>query len=257
VPMVQWLIREHLDLDALTVTGHTLGENLEAMRADGHFERVIGYLESYGLSRADLIRDPVPGGKTGSIAVLKGNLAPEGAVVKYAAVPEAMRIHTGPARVFEREEDCYQAVVDKVIAPGEVLIIRNEGPRGSGMPEMFMTTEAIASVPELAASVVLVTDGRFSGATRGPCIGHVSPEAACGGPIGLLVDGDLICVDIPDRTLAVVGWGGAPRTPAEVDTELRDRQRSPRRAAPSPTGTSVLTRYRRSATSAMRGAFME
>ena len=137
-----------------------------------------------------MILPPEKAEETGSVAVLKGNLAPEGAVIKYSACAENMRSLRGTARVYDSEEDAHAAVVRGEISPGEILVIRYEGPRGSGMPEMLMTTEAIVCDRKLNGSVSLVTDGRFSGATRGAAIGHVSPEAAAGGPLAYLCDGD-------------------------------------------------------------------
>ena len=183
IPMVQIMLKDHLDLDVLTVTGKTLGENLEEIQREGFFERNIGYLHNYGLEREDVITPVETTKEMGSIAVLKGNLAPEGAVVKYSACEESMRKHQGKAVVFNCEEDAHDAVVEGRINPGEIMIIRYEGPRGSGMPEMLMTTEAIVCDHKLNGKVSLITDGRFSGATRGAAIGHVSPEAAVGGPM--------------------------------------------------------------------------
>ena len=161
--MVQVMLKDHLDLDVLTVTGKTLGENLEEIQRDGFFERNIGYLHNYGLEREDVITPVETTKEMGSIAVLKGNLAPEGAVVKYSACEESMRKHQGKAVVFNCEEDAHDAVVEGRINPGEIMIIRYEGPRGSGMPEMLMTTEAIVCDHKLNGKVSLITDGRFSG----------------------------------------------------------------------------------------------
>ncbi len=255
IPMIEWQIRDHLDLDVMTVTGHTLGENLERLQQEHYFERVLGYLNNYGLKREDVIK-PKEDCELGSIAVLRGNLAPEGAVVKYAAVEESMRVHTGPARVFDCEEDCYFAVCRKEIRPGDVLVIRNEGPRGSGMPEMLMTTEAIVCDHELNGKVVLITDGRFSGGTRGPCVGHISPEARSGGPIALLRDGDLVELNIPERRLAVVGFSGGRADPEEVSAEL-GRRRENYVAPPFPKRKGVFGKYTRHALSAMRGGGIE
>jgi dihydroxy-acid dehydratase len=139
--------------------------------------------------------------KEGGIAILRGSLAPGGAVVKQSAVAEKMMVHTGPARVFETEESAREAVLENRIKPGEVVVIRYEGPKGGpGMREMLSVTAALVGMG-LAESVSLVTDGRFSGSTRGPCIGHIVPEAQEGGPIALIRDGDLIGIDIPQRRL--------------------------------------------------------
>lgn len=258
VPMIQWLLRDQLDLDVITVTGLTLGENLENLQKEGFFDRVAGFLTPYGLKPEDVIRPPQKAEKTGSIAVLKGNLAPEGAVVKYSAVNPAMLRHTGPAAVFDREEDGHDAIVQGHVEPGTVLIIRNEGPRATGMPEMFMTTDALASDPNLVSTTAIVTDGRFSGATRGPCIGHVSPEAVDGGPIAFVQAGDLIEIDIPARRLNIVGLNGQPADAETVAKELAKRKRAWCPPAPRPgTDRGVLRRYTKTATSAIKGAYME
>ena len=225
VPRVMEEIRSMLRLDAMTVTGKTLGENLDALARSDFYDRREEALKPFGLKREDVIRpfgDPI--GREGAIAVLKGNLAPQGAVVKHSAVPKEMHRAVLRARPFDSEEEAIAAVLRKEIHPGEAVLIRYEGPRGSGMPEMFYTTEAISSDPELAASIALITDGRFSGASKGPAIGHVSPEAACGGPIALVEEGDLIEVDIPGRVLRVCGIGGQERSEEEVAAVLARRK---------------------------------
>ena len=213
IPMIQWLLRDQLDLEVMTVTGSTLGENLERLRRDGFFERGLGHLRSFNIAPEEVIRTPERAETFGAIAVLEGNLAPEGAVVKFSAVVPAMQKHTGPAAVFDSEEQAQAAIIAGGLAPGSVVVIRYEGPKGSGMPELFMTTDAILYDPRLDGTVAIVTDGRFSGATSGPCIGHVSPEAVEGGPIALVEDGDLIEIDIPGRALRIVGVAGRPRLP--------------------------------------------
>jgi len=201
-----------------------------------------------------VIRRAADAKSTGSIAVLKGNLAPEGAVVKYTAVAPEMMQHCGPARVFNSEEQAYDAVLKDQIEPGCVVVIRYEGPRGSGMPEMLMTTGAMAATPKLAATTALVTDGRFSGATKGPCIGHVSPEAEAGGPIALVENGDLIEIDIPNRSLHIVGTEGQRSSPDDVGRVLQTRQAAyaPPERKPK---TGVLKRYCERAVSPMKGAY--
>lgn len=256
IPMVEWLLRDFLNLDVMTVTGKTLRENLQDVKNDGFFERVEGYLRNYELRREQVIRPLESTKEMGSIAVLKGNIAPEGAVIKYAAVAEDMRYHVGPARVFNSEEDCYYCVVGDRVNPGDVLIIRYEGPRGSGMPEMVMTTEAMLCDSRLAGSTVLLTDGRFSGATRGPAVGHISPEAAIGGPIALVEDGDLIELDVANRRLNVVGIAGRRCGQSEVEETFADRKShwmlpkfEPRKG--------VYKKYTDRASSAMKGAYLE
>ena len=218
-------IRSMLHLDVMTVTGKTLGENLDALAQSGFYAQREKALEPFGLKREDVIRPfDAPIGRNGAVAVLKGNLAPQGAVVKHSAVPQEMHRAVLRARPFDSEEEAIAAVLHKEIHPGEAVLIRYEGPRGSGMPEMFYTTEAISSDPELAASIALITDGRFSGASKGPAIGHVSPEAASGGPIALVEEGDLIEIDIPARVLRICGIGGQERTKEEVSAALQERQ---------------------------------
>ena len=178
-----------LDLDCLTVTGKTVGENIAG--CENLNPEVIRPVEN-------------PYSETGGIAVLRGNLAPEGSVVKRSAVLPEMLVHEGPARVFECEEDAQAAINAGNIRPGDVVVIRYEGPRGGpGMREMLNPTSAIMGMG-LGGSVALITDGRFSGATRGACIGHVSPEAASGGVIGVVKEGDRIRVDIPGNKLELL-----------------------------------------------------
>ena len=252
IPMVQIMLKDHLDLDVLTVTGKTLGENLEEIQRDGFFERNIGYLHNYGLEREDVITPVETTKEMGSIAVLKGNLAPEGAVVKYSACEESMRKHQGKAVVFNCEEDAHDAVVEGRINPGEIMIIRYEGPRGSGMPEMLMTTEAIVCDHKLNGKVALITDGRFSGATRGAAIGHVSPEAAVGGPIAYVETGDIIAYDVYEKTINIVGLCGTPLSPEEVQKGLEERKKTQPLVKKPYKG--VLKRYTDHAESAMKGA---
>ncbi len=240
VPRIMEEIRPMLHLDVLTVTGKTLGENLEELRQNGYYEACDRYLKQTGLDRTEIIRsfdDPI--GKDGAIAVLKGNLAPEGAVVKHSAVPKEMHRAIVRARPFDCEEEAIAAVLNHEILPGDGVIIRYEGPKGSGMPEMFYTTEAISSDPELSASIALITDGRFSGASRGPAIGHVSPEAAQGGPIALVEEGDLIEIDIPRRVLRICGIAGEEKTEEEILETLARRRKSWKPRAPRYT-TGVL-----------------
>jgi dihydroxy-acid dehydratase len=254
IPRVQMELREVLDLNVVTVSGKTLRENLELLEKEGFFRRGEGYLANFKVEREDVIRKGKNSRGYGSIAVLKGNIAPEGAVVKYSAMAPEMSTHEGPARAFNQEEDALQAILQGKVQPGSVIVIRYEGPRGSGMPEMLATTEALATIPDLH-NTAMVTDGRFSGATRGPCIGHVSPEAARGGPIALVEDGDLILIDIPNRNLSVVGCGGKKMDEREVQAilaERRKRWQPPLRQHPQ----GILRRYSTRAASAMDGAYL-
>lgn len=257
VPRVMEEIKPFLHLDALTVTGMPLGQNLETLKKSSYYQECDELLAKTGLKRTDIIRTfDNPIGKNGTIGILYGNLAPEGAVVKHSAVPQNMFCATLTARPFNCEEDAIDAILKKQIQPGDAVIIRYEGPKGSGMPEMFYTGEAICSDPELAASVALITDGRFSGASKGPVIGHVSPEAASGGPIALLEDGDLIELDIEARILRVVGIQGAPLPAQEVDAVLEERRKSWSPLPPRYT-RGVLSLYARHAASPMKGGYME
>lgn len=255
IPMIQLMLKDYLHLDVMTVTGKTLGENLEDIQKDGFFERNLGYLANYGISREQVIHPIDQAKEVGSIAVLKGNIAEEGAIVKYAAVEDKMLVHRGNVKAFDSEEDCYFAVVGGKVEPDDVLIIRYEGPRGSGMPEMAMTTEAIVCDERLNGTVALVTDGRFSGATRGPCIGHVSPEAAAGGAIAFVETGDIIEYDIPNRKLNVVGIAGKECTPEEAAEVLKKRAEAG--IKPRPERKGIFKRYTSTALSAMKGAGME
>jgi len=257
VPAIMEEIKEFLHLNVRTVTGKTVGENLDIMRQNGFYEGARKYLNALGVKVSDIIKplnDPIR--SQGAIAILKGNLAPEGAVVKHAAVsPKLMQV-TLKARVFNNEESAQEAVLQKNIQPGEAVFIRYEGPKGSGMPEMFYTTEAIASDPELIETIALITDGRFSGATRGPAIGHVSPEACEGGPIALVEEGDLIHIDIPARKLDITGINGMPKTPEEIEAILCERRKQWEKPE-SPYTTGILSIYTKNSVSPMKGGYME
>lgn len=257
VPAIMEEVRSLLHLDALTVTGKTLGENLEDLKHTGYYEKCEKYLQKTGLQKEDIIFPfDTPIGKNGTIAILKGNLAPEGAVVKHSAVPPEMHQALLNARPFDCEEDAIAAVLAHEIKPGDAVFIRYEGPKGSGMPEMFYTTEAISSDPELGKTIALITDGRFSGASKGPAIGHVSPEAAEGGPIALVQEGDLIQIDIPNRVLAIVGVNGQKKTVQEMDAILQQR-RTEWKPQKSRYQNGVLKIYSEHATSPMKGGYMK
>ena len=256
VPMVQWLLRDMLDLDVMTVTGKTLGENLEDLWKDNWFDRNLGYLENYGLTRDQVIFPVEKATEKGSVAILKGNIAPEGSVIKYSACCEEQRkVVNGIARVFNHEEDAYKAVVENQIHPGDVIVIRYEGPRGCGMPEMLMTTEGIVCDETLNGKVALITDGRFSGATRGAAIGHVSPEAAVGGPIAFIEESDLISYDIEARTMNVTGIHGVPCSIEEATAVLAERSKAG--IIPREPRKGFYKLYTEHAASAMKGAGLE
>ena len=216
--------------DCITVTGNTIGENIKD--CENKNPQVIRPLDN-------------PYSKTGGLAVLKGNLAPDGSVVKRSAVVDEMMVHKGPARVFECEEDAIVAIKGGKIVPGDVVVIRYEGPKaGPGMREMLNPTSAIAGMG-LGSSVALITDGRFSGASRGASIGHVSPEAAVGGPIALVEEGDIIKINIPEMTLEL-----------DVSDEvLAERRKNWTPREPKVT-TGYLARYASMVTSGNRGAIL-
>lgn len=220
-----------LNLDLITATGKTVGENIKnCVNKD---PEIIRPVEN-------------PYSKDGGIAVLKGNLAPDSGVVKRSAVVPEMMVHEGPARVFDCEEDAIKAILGGKIVAGDVVVIRYEGPKGGpGMREMLNPTSAIAGMG-LGSSVALITDGRFSGASRGASIGHVSPEAAVGGPIALVEEGDIIKINIPENTLNV-----------DVSDEVLEERRKKWQPREPKVTTGYLARYAKMVTSANRGAILE
>ncbi len=234
VQAVMQRLSSKLHLDQLTVNGKTIGENLEGLDIVNPKlnKEIIATLEN-------------PIHAQGGIAILKGSLAPDGAVVKQAAVAPNMRVHIGPARVYDSEEDSMKDILAGHIKPGDVIIIRYEGPKGGpGMREMLAATAAIGGMG-LLESVALITDGRFSGGTRGPCIGHVSPEASEGGPIALVKDGDLIEINIPERSL---------------NLKVSEEELKQRKAAfvpPKKEVTGYLARYQRAVHSANTGGIVD
>lgn len=263
VPRVMEEIKSMLRLDAMTVTGKTLGENLEELKSGGFYAHCDVLLEKKSrqlgrkIQRTDIIRTfDRPVGTDGTIAVLRGNLAPEGCVIKHSACPKNMFRATLRARPFDSEEAAIDAILHGKMHPGDAVFIRYEGPRGSGMPEMFYTGEAICSDPALTASVALITDGRFSGASRGPVIGHVSPEAAVGGPIALVEDDDLIELDVTGRTLNIVGVKGERKSPEEIEVLLAARKANWKEFH-NRFDRGLLKLYTQHAVSAMKGAYME
>ena len=263
VPAIMEEIRDVLHLDVMTVTGKTLGENLDELKANGFYERCQKWLDEankkYGISltKEDIIK-PYDNaiGIVGSIAILKGNLAPEGAVIKHTACPKEMYKAVLYARPFDSEEECLDAVLHHKVNKGDAVFIRYEGPQGSGMPEMFYTSEAISSDKELGRSIALITDGRFSGASTGPVIGHCSPEAQTGGPIALVEEGDLIELDVFARKLNIIGIKGEKKTPEEVDAELAKR-RAAWQPKPRKYKSGVLRLFSELAASPMKGAYLD
>ena len=256
VPAVMLELRDMLHLNCLTVTGKTVGENLEEIEHSRFFAERIGYLNNVKVSRREVLRPRSdPFGPDGGVAVLRGNLAPDGAVIKAFSVPKEMHTHIGPARVFDFEDEALNALKERKVTPGDVVVIRYEGPRANGMPEMYFASAIIAADPALNTTTALVTDGRFSGAMKGPCIGHVTPEALDGGPIALIEDNDLIEIHVPKRRLAIVGIQGQRLSPEQVEQVLAERRT--RWIAPQPRHTSgILSLFARNARGASEGASM-
>lgn len=229
IPAVLRVLKEKIHGEVITCTGKSLDQNIKAVPVID--QTVIRPLDN-------------PVHQEGGLAVLKGNLAPDGSIVKQGAVDPDMLVHEGPARVFDSEEECVKAIYQDEIQEGDVIVIRYEGPRGGpGMREMLNPTSAISGMG--IKSVALITDGRFSGGTRGPCIGHVSPEAAAKGPIAAVVDGDLVKIDIPQRKL---------------DFQISEQELAERIKNATPPKRNIkgwLLRYRKMASSADKGAILK
>ena len=263
VPAIMEEIKSHLHLEAMTVTGKTLGENLEELKQNGFYGRCQKWLEDFNeryhvsLKKEDIIRPYGQAiGTDGSIAILRGNLAPEGAVIKHTACPKEMFQAVLNARPFDSEEECLDAVLKHKVQKGDAVFIRYEGPKGSGMPEMFYTSEAISSDKELGKSIALITDGRFSGASTGPVIGHCSPEAVDCGPIALVEEGDLIEIDVEGRKLNIIGIAGERKTMEEVAAVLEERRKNWQPREPK-YKNGVLRLFSQHAASPMKGAYLE
>ena len=263
VPAIMEEIKEHLHLDVMTVTGRTLGENLDELKNNGFYEKCEKWLHEFNkrygieLTRQDIIHPYDKAiGTDGSIAILRGNLAPEGAVIKHTACPKEMFKSILRARPFDSEEECLDAVLKHKVQKGDAVFIRYEGPKGSGMPEMFYTSEAISSDAELGKSIALITDGRFSGASTGPVIGHCSPEAVDGGPIALVEEGDLIEIDVMERKLNIVGINGERKSMEEIDEILKERRKNWKPREPK-YKKGILRLFSEHAASPMKGAYLE
>lgn len=263
VPAIMEEIKQHLHLDVMTVTGKTLGENLDELKNNGFYEKCEKWLHEFNkrygieLTRQDIIHPYDKAiGTDGSIAILRGNLAPEGAVIKHTACPKEMFKSVLRARPFDSEEECLDAVLKHKVQKGDAVFIRYEGPKGSGMPEMFYTSEAISSDAELGKSIALITDGRFSGASTGPVIGHCSPEAVDGGPIALVEEGDLIEIDVKERKLNIVGINGERMSMEEIDKVLKERRKNWKPREPK-YKKGVLRLFSEHAASPMKGAYLE
>lgn len=263
VPAIMEEIKPYLHLDVITVTGKTLGENLNDLKENGFYDRCDRWLQEFNrryqvnVTKEDIIRPFDKAiGTDGSIAILRGNLAPEGAVIKHTACPKEMFKAVLNARPFDSEEECLDAVLKHKVQKGDAVFIRYEGPKGSGMPEMFYTSEAISSDAELGRSIALITDGRFSGASTGPVIGHCSPEAVDCGPIALVEEGDLIEIDVMERKLNIIGIKGEKKTPQEVEAVLAERKKNWKPREPK-YKRGVLRMFSEHAVSPMKGAYLE
>ena len=260
LPRLMLELRDILHLDCLTVTGKTLGENLAEIEKSRFFDERIGYLRNYKITLEEIIRPRSdPFGEGGGVAILRGNIAPGGAMIKSFSVPKEMHHHTGPARVFNTEDEALDSLIGrhgaKKVAPGEVVVIRYEGPRANGMPEMYFASAIIAADPALNHTTALVTDGRYSGAMKGPCVGHVTPEAIDGGPIALVEEDDLIEINIPERSIGITGTKKKALDPRAIEQVLAER-RARWVAPPSRHTRGILSLYSRVATGSAEGALM-
>ncbi|MGD8401579.1 MAG: dihydroxy-acid dehydratase, partial [Bacillota bacterium] len=257
VPALMNEISDLLHLDTLTVTGGTLGENLEEWSKSDNMIYQNKYLLNYHLKPQDVIhkRDDAIS-EDGGVAVLRGNLAPLGALVKHSAVVPEMYHHIGAARVFTDEDTAIKALLDGMIGKGDVIVIQYQGPKACGMPEMFRVSDAIACNPELVCSTAVITDGRYSGCTKGPAIGYVSPEAFDGGPFALLQSGDQVEIDIPNRKLNLLqGFNKSGKLTAGAELLVeRKQQWSPPESVMT---KGVRSIYRRLVGPSLQGARIE
>ena len=225
VPRIMMELKDMLDLSLPTVTGRTVGDNLEYLEKTGFFRRSAQYLGNYGMKPSDIIKSfGDPEDTDSGITILKGNIATEGAVIKHCAVDKSMYHFEGPARVFDNEEDAEEAIYNGDIRHGEVVVVRYVGKKAAGMPEMLKATDAICNKEELNNSCALITDGRFSGATRGPSVGYLLPEAAEGGSIAYIDDNDIVEIDINSKSVNIVGINGNKCTQKEVEEEFAKRR---------------------------------
>ncbi len=260
VPRLMLELKDVLHLECLTVTGKTLGENLQEIEKSRFFDERIGYLHNHRIAQNEIIRPRSnPFGSEGGVAILRGNIAPGGAMIKAFSVPKEMHVHTGPARVFDTEDSALDSLIGRngarKVAPGEVVVIRYEGPRANGMPEMYFASAIIAADPALNHTTALITDGRYSGAMKGPCVGHVTPEAIDGGPLALVAEEDLIEINIPQRRVAIVGVEKKAAEPKVIERSLNERRA---RWTPPPFRHTrgILSLYSRVAAGSSDGALM-
>ena len=213
-----------LDSKLPTVTGKTVGENLEMLEKQGFFRRVEEFMSNLNMKTSDIIKSvDKPENEDSGVSILKGNIAPDGAVLKHYALDKSMHHFIGRARVFDSEFEATNAIYKDDIHPGDVVIIRYCGQHALGMPEMAKAINAICNKPELSLSTAIITDGRFSGGSRGPCIGYLLPEATDGGPIGLVKENDLIEIDVASRGLNVIGINGQTMSKNDIADVLQKR----------------------------------
>lgn len=248
VPYLIDLLSDHLYMDVMTVTGKTLKENIEDLKTNGFFERNLEYLANKGLKRSDLICKPDIYGDE-HILCLKGNVAPVGSIIKASGLPLEMRDVTLMVRSFDSEKAAFDAIMSGSITPNSAIVVKYCGPKANGMPEMFYLTEALSNDEQLSKTCALITDGRFSGASRGPIIGHVSPEAKNDGPIKYIRDGDLLKIDIGNRRIDIVDSNEQPVT----DLMLRSRNVN----EPKCNHSGLIKLYTHLATDAIKGGTME
>ncbi|MFH0702485.1 MAG: dihydroxy-acid dehydratase [bacterium] len=255
VPGILKELKNYLNLDVLTVTGNTLKENLKNFDEHNYFSQISKFLENYSLKPENIIKpisDPIC--QKGSTAVLFGNLAPEGAVIKTSAISSEISEFIGSAKVFNNQNNALAAIFSGKIQPGDVIVINYEGPKANGMPEQYYITEAIASNSDLSEKVALITDGRFSGATRGFCVGHVCPEAADNGTIAIIEDNDLIHFDLNKKQVNIIGFNNEIKGFNEIDLMIKFRLNKLNPFKSSIKKGSFLKLYINNVNSASKGA---
>lgn len=225
IPRIIRELKDILNLDLLTVTGKTIRENMDDLERSGYFRRSEEYLANYNMKPTDIIKSvDSPAGTDSGLTILHGNIAPEGSIVKRCAIDRSLYHFRGVARVFDTEESAVDAIYKDQIQPGNVIVLRYQGKHAAGMPEMLKVTDAICNKERLKNNTALITDGRFSGASRGPCVGYVLPEAADGGPISLLCDGDIIEIDVQKKSLNLIGISNQICSETEISYELNRRK---------------------------------
>lgn len=256
VPGLMEELKPWLHLDALTVTGRTLEENLQDIKQSSFYQLAGGYLQNFAVQKRDVLATPeAPFADRGPIAALFGNLAPQGAIINTSGLPAERLQHTGPAVPFDSEEEATEAIVRGRVKPGDVVVVRYEGPAATGMPELHHPTAVLLTHPALSQSTALVTDGRFAGVSRGLCVGYVSPEAQAGGPLALVRPRDVILIDVPARRLELLGEQGRIGSAADGERILAQRRRE-WQAKPTRHRAGVLGLYTHMVGATSQGAKM-